>query len=149
MLKFSYPYTASVIAPSAAHPQGLKVYRPLLAATVISASGKAVSCITLVDSGADACLFPLALALDLKLDILSLPKAMTGGVGSSANITYYADVTIDLGDGIRFKAYAGFTQGMDASGLGLLGQNGFFQKFNVEFRNTDKTFTIEPAVPKD
>jgi len=32
---------------------------------------------------------------------------------------------------------------MDAIGLGLLGQNGFFDKYNVEFRNAEGIFTIE------
>jgi len=55
------------------------------------------------DSGADACVFPLSLAILLKLDVLNLPKAYTGGVGSQNNPTYYDTVTIDMGEGIVFK----------------------------------------------
>jgi hypothetical protein len=97
----------------------------------------------LPDTGADACLFPMSLAIMLKLDVLRLPKEMTGGVGSQANLTYYDHLTIDMGHGIVFTAYAGFTQGMDAVGLGLLGQNGFFDTYQVEFRHCDKVFIIE------
>jgi hypothetical protein len=97
----------------------------------------------LPDSGADACLFPLSLALLLELDVLNLPKAITGGVGSQTNVTYYDTITIDLGSGIRFSAFVGFTQGMDPIGFGLLGQAGFFEQHRVEFRHRQKIFTIE------
>ncbi len=99
----------------------------------------------LPDSGADACLFPLSLAILLKLDVLKLPKALTGGVGSQANVTYYDTIMIDLGEGVAFSAFSGFTQGMDSIGLGLLGQAGFFEQFRVEFLHKQKVFTIESA----
>jgi hypothetical protein len=99
----------------------------------------------LPDSGADACLFPLSLALLLKLDVLRLPKALTGGVGSQANVTFYDTITIDLGNGILFSAYSGFTQGLDSIGLGLLGQAGFFEHYTVEFQHKQKIFTVESA----
>lgn len=99
----------------------------------------------LPDSGADACLFPLSLALLLKLDVLKLPKSLTGGVGSQANLTYYETITIDLGGGIAFSAYVGFTQGMDPIGFGLLGQSDFFEQHNVEFLHKQKIFTVEPV----
>jgi len=83
----------------------------------------------------------------LKLDVLHLPKAMTGGVGSQSNTTYYDTVSIDMGNGIVFDAYAGFTQGMDSVGMGLLGQQGFFEAHNVEFRHSEKIYTIEKILP--
>jgi hypothetical protein len=95
------------------------------------------------DSGADACLFPLSLAKLLKLDILSLPKSLTGGLGSAANLTYWETITVDLGHGIVFLAYTGFTEGMDQMGLGLLGQDGFFARYRVEFTLSKRVFTIE------
>jgi hypothetical protein len=52
-------------------------------------------------------------------------------------------VTINLGKGLIFKAYAGFTSGMDAIGLGLPGQQGFFEVHHVEFRQCERIFTIE------
>jgi hypothetical protein len=85
------------------------------------------------------------LATALGLDVPRLPKAITSGVGSQTNLTYYDNLTIDLGSGIVFTACVGFTQGMDAIGLGLLGQDGFFDQYNVEFRNAEGIFTIEAA----
>jgi hypothetical protein len=98
------------------------------------------------DSGADACLFPLSLAIHLKLDILSLPKGLTGGVGSRGNTTYWDTISVDLGHGIAFSVYTGFTKGMDEMGLGLLGQDGFFEHFRVEFLLSEKIFIIESVL---
>jgi len=95
------------------------------------------------DSGADACLFPLSLTILLKIDILKMPKGLTGGVGSSANMTYYDTLTFNLGHGLVFSAYTGFTEAMDKMGIGLLGQDGFFEHHRVEFLLSEKTFTIE------
>jgi hypothetical protein len=120
-------------------------YRPLVAATVTSSAGESIRFLALVDSGADACLFPLTVATLLKMDVLRLPKAMTGGVGSQSNVTYYDTVSIDLGNGIAFDAYVGFTEGMNSVGMALLGQDGFFEKFNVEFLHKQRIFTIEAS----
>jgi hypothetical protein len=74
-----------------------------------------------------------------------LPKQNTSGVGSIANATYYDTVIIDLGRGIRFQTLAGFLAGLEAQGIGLLGQNSFFECYNVAFHHKDKKFTVEPV----
>lgn len=72
-----------------------------------------------------------------------MPSHFTGGVGSSANLTAYANLHIDLGRGIQFTSYVGFTPGMDAQGIGLLGQAGFFDYYDVSFYHRQRRFTIE------
>lgn len=71
---------------------------------------------------------------------------MTGGVGSSANVTYYdtVQVTIPLlgGNELSFSTFAGFTQGMEGQGIGLLGQTGFFENFLVQFDHGAKLFYV-------
>jgi hypothetical protein len=145
MPKVEFTYVPFQIAPSEAQPNGSKAYRPLAAATIIASNGNSIRFIVMPDSGADSCVFPLSLALLLKLDVLNLPKAYTGGVGSQNNPTYYDTVTIDLGEGIAFQARAGFATAMDSIGFGLLGQDGFFSQHNVEFRHSEKLFTVEPV----
>ena len=143
MPKAEYVYVPFEIAPTPAYPQGYTAHRPLALATITASNGQSIRCVVLPDSGADSCLFPLSLAIMLKLDVLRLPKALTIGVGSQSNTTYYDKLSIDLGQGIAFEAYVGFTQGLDSVGMGLLGQNGFFDSYHVEFRHADKVFTVE------
>lgn len=76
---------------------------------------------------------------------------MTGGVGSVANATYYETIAVRIpitdpqGNAvtIEFQTLAGFTAGMDAQGIGLLGQLGFFETFQVLFNHRAKVFSIE------
>ena len=144
MAKATYPFTESTIPATATQPE-TKAYRPQRAATLTAPNGQSVRLLVILDTGADACVFPISAASLMGLDILNLPKNYTGGVGNDTNLTYYAEVTIDLGDGISFNTKAGFMQGLESIGLGLLGQKGFFEHYNVEFRHKDRTFTIESA----
>jgi hypothetical protein len=143
MPKVAFPYLKLPIPPNDPYPQGQVVSRPWVLATLTASNGQSLRCIVCLDTGADASLFPLAIAIALKLDVLSLPKAMTGGVGSSTNITYYANLTIDLGNGICFEAYTGFTEGMNSLGIGLLGQADFFSVYDVAFSQKSNQFVID------
>lgn len=143
MPKQVYPYSEFPIARSASHPRGFTAKRPLIFARVTGSNGESFDWAVLLDTGADNCMFPLRLASYLGLDVQAMPKTLTGGVGSEANVTYFDHLVIDLGKDIAFSAYVGFTEGMDAMAIGLLGQDGFFDQYNVEFRNAEGVFTIE------
>ena len=142
MAKATYPYVGFPLPSNEAHPEGRTAFRPLAFATITASNGQSLRWLVLPGSGADSCLFPLTLAILLKLDVLKLPKTTTRGVGSASNLTYFDNVAVDLGNGISFKSYVGFTEGMDQVGLGLLGQEGFFEYYRVEFMYSEKSFTI-------
>ena len=78
MAKTAFPYVPFPIAANPAHPQGTTAHRPLAIATITASNGNSLRWIVLPDSGADSCLFPLRLAIMLKLDVLQLPKDLTG-----------------------------------------------------------------------
>ena len=145
MARAAYPYIPVPLPVSEAFPQGGTAHRPIAFAYISVAGGVPERLAVVLDTGADGCLFPLKLARLLHLDIERMPRATNRGVGSQSNLTCYTDVAIDLGNGIAFTAYAGFTEGLDAMGLGLLGQAGFFEQYNVEFRHSERLFTIESA----
>src|SRR5262249_15504213 len=107
-------------------------------------NGNKFQCMVWPDSGADHCVFPLSFATALGLNPLAMKKQMTGGVGSSANVTYYDTLEIYLG-GLRFSTLVGFTQGLEAQGIGLLGQLGFFENYQVLFDHRAKQFHIDAA----
>ena len=112
-------------------------------AMLTAGAERSLSLPVLLDTGADACLFPLFVAHQLGIDLSKAPKSSVGGVGSTSNVTYYASLTVDLGQAIRIQVFTGFTQGMNAQGVGLLGQEGFFSLFDVCFSHRDKSFTVE------
>jgi hypothetical protein len=97
----------------------------------------------MADSGADHCVFPLSFMRGLGLDSALLNSQLTGGLGNASNRTYYAAVEIDLGQGILIKTYAGFTNGLESIGWGLLGQTGFFDQFTVVFDYRAGLFHVE------
>src|SRR5712692_6940893 len=94
---------------------------------------KQFSCYAIVDSGADFCTFPLSFAIQLGLNPLQGRSQPTAGLGSANVPTYFWNLTINLQQLAVFDAYTGFTTGMDAWGLGLLGQDGFFDRFPTQF----------------
>jgi hypothetical protein len=79
----------------------------------------------------------------LGLDLRSAPMEAISGVGSSGVPTHFFDIEIDLQGVTRFPVYAGFTSGLDDIGLGLLGQSGFFDRFNVHFKLAERIYEIE------
>jgi hypothetical protein len=115
----------------------------LAIALLRAGNGPHFGCAVCLDSGADACVFPSTFAAALGLDTLTMPKHLTAGVGSSANVTWSHDLNIDLGNGIRFNSKVGFMPALDIQGMGLLGQCGFFEYYRVEFRHAERRFTVE------
>ena len=71
---------------------------------------------------------------------------MTNGVGDAAVPMYYWTVKIDIGP-TQFDVLAGFTEGMNGKGIGLLGQHGFFDKFKIQFDLPGKRFWVEVPDP--
>jgi hypothetical protein len=138
-----FRYLPIPIGPTEPFPNGQVALRPMTIATLRASNGRTLRCIVLLDSGADSCVFPTSFASVLGLDILTMKKQLTGGVGTSANQTYYDYLDINLGSGIQFKSYVGFIPGLDGQGIGLLGQSGFFNYYNVCFYQKQFKFTIE------
>ena len=60
--------------------------------------------------------------------------------------TFHRDATIALGpvlSGFSLNANIGFTSGLEAQGIGLLGQCGFFDRVKVLFDHKARVFQIE------
>lgn len=83
----------------------------------------------------------------LGLNPLTAPIELTAGVGSTNLPTHFASISLDLQGVIELPLYAGFTTGLDQWGYGLLGQVGFFDRFNIAFRLMEKTCYIEIPDP--
>ena len=147
----SFQYSQYPVLPTDPFPNGQLLFRPMMIAhLLVPSSGRTHSCLVCLDTGADQCIFPRSFTTPLGLDPLQMKMHMTGGCGSSANPTYYADIEIQLRINgipgvpmISLKTFAGFTPGMDAQGIGLLGQSGFFENFKTTFDHKNRLFHIE------
>lgn len=78
----------------------------------------------------------------LGLEFQSGRRYAFGGVGSSGQEAYFLDVDLEV-VGVGMHALSlGFSTSLDRRGHGLLGQNGFFERFSVRFDHKKGTFTI-------
>lgn len=139
-----YPvqYTTIPILASPAFPNGRVARRPVLLLTLIAGANR-ISCYGIVDSGADHCAFPRSFMQPLGLNPLTAPIEPTTGVGSANVPTHFVNIMADLQGIVQFPLYAGFTTGLDALGVGLLGQSGFFDQFTVHFRLAQGIYELE------
>lgn len=135
------PYSDIPVPASTAFPNGRIASRPILQLTLLNGQNK-FSCYAIIDSGADHCAFPRAFMQPLGLDPLVTPTEMSSGVGATVP-THFVNLNVDVQGLFQFPAYIGFTTGLDAWGVGLLGQTGFFDRFNVTFRLAEKKCLIE------
>jgi hypothetical protein len=138
---YTIAYQQMQAPASPAFPKGRLIKRPFLVAKLRNQQNE-LNCFAIVDSGADHCVFPRSFMQPLGLDPLIAPVDMTSGLGSNSVPTHYSNVTLDLGI-MNFQVYAGFTAGMDQHGIGLLGQQGFFDKFKISFDYTNAQFVLE------
>jgi len=143
-MQYVIPYSLFPCAPDVAFPAGHTARRPVLQLEIVNGANR-LPCYAIVDSGADHCTFPLSFALQLGLDPLKKTPASCIGVGNASVSIFYWDITLDFGP-IRFEAYAGFTPGLEAQGLGLLGQCGFFDRLKkIVFDHQGGVFHLETS----
>jgi len=104
-----------------------------------------LNCYALIDSGADDCVFPSSFASQLGLDITTNPRKFHfGGVGSDNHIAYFFDLNVTFENVVSYKIPIGFSPALEAVGIGLLGQNGFFESFRISFDLNSGFFHLEP-----
>jgi|SRR3989344_1213868 len=111
------------------------IFRPVIEITLKS-KDRSVRYETLVDSGADLCLFDEEIGEYLGLDIKKGKPREVFGVGGKASIYYLHKIIIEVG-GWENEIEAGFMPSVSGRVMpyGLVGQNGFFNLFTVRFDN--------------
>lgn len=135
------PYAELQIPPSDAFPQGEKRDYPLVK-TALYYEGGAPPFIfySVIDSGADHCMFPAVYGRQAGIPVETGKKAQTFGA-TGAGETYYHRVHVGVevqGRPYGFDCYAGFMEGLEGLGVGLLGRCGFFDLFQKVAFDTSK-----------
>ena len=142
MAIYTFRYTPWQTDPCPAFPSGIKTKRPILNVTVINGVSR-VPFVAMVDSGADYVAFPTSVMTSLEIDSsAALPGNMVA-VGAQPN-SFFHSAEIEVEDFLRTNLNVGFTEGLNAWGIGILGQVGFFDHVkNVNFNFESDVFTIE------
>lgn len=96
----------------------------------------------LVDSGADACLFPRGIADVLGVNVRSGDRIDFTGIGGMPTPFYFHEIEILFGE-YRAKTRAGFSTSLNIGTGGILGQHGFFDNFVILFDRKNKFIEIK------
>jgi hypothetical protein len=141
------PYTELPTPPNEAFPdQTVRHYH--LLKTWIEYQGGVLpfDFLSVIDSGADNCIFPAVYGRRLGIEIESgkrYPYVGATGLG----LAYFHEVKVLIEvekKRHRFDCYCGFTDGLSDMGVGLLGRHGFFEIFqSVKFIQNEKTVELE------
>lgn len=139
----TFPYIRFPAYPTDAFPVRTFIERPALQ-TTIEYQGKVFPnfFFSIIDSGADSCVFPSVIGRQIGIDIYSGRSEATVGVAGSGT-TFYHSVTVHVsiqGQLYHFDCYAGFLDGLDQFGFGLLGHHGFFNLFESVTLDSKKKF---------
>lgn len=142
------PYTEIPVPPTEPFPSVVKRDYPILP-VAISYQDKTTqfTFFSVIDSGADNCIFPAVIGRQIGIPIESGAKLQTAGVGGGG-IAYFHRIVVIFaiqGNPYRFNCYAGFMTSMDQVGVGLLGRHGFFDLFErVAFNNAGRVVELTP-----
>ena len=101
---------------------------------------------SVVDSGADYCVFPASFGERLGIDVKNGKPAKMSGFGGGGQCFYHkVNVLVMIENKIwRFECFAGFSELMNDLGIGLLGRHGFFELFEeIIFDQRSKLFKLK------
>ena len=111
---------------------------------------------SVVDSGADYCVFPASFGERVGINVKRGKPTPMSGFGGKGQCFYHQIKVLAVIDKQiwRFECFAGFSEQMDELGVGLLGRHGFFELFEkVIFDQQGKLFKLKlpakkPARPR-
>lgn len=115
-------------------------YRPYVIIRLTHAN-KNKNVISLIDSGADLCLFHSVIGRMVGIDVEAGSELPFEGVSGARAAAYLHRVSLTVRGLSSIDINVGFTDSM-AVGTGLLGQQGFFEHFQIRFQLAKGSFEI-------
>lgn len=137
-----FQYERVRVVPCPAFPDGHTTLRPIIVVS-LEYNGVVRRYQTLVDSGADFCIFHSLVGELLGLDVEYGKEARFEGVGGGSMRAYFHTITVRIGE-YTYQLYCGFSRDIPADGYGILGQVGFFDHFKVTFDHPQEELEIVP-----
>src|SRR3990167_3272093 len=118
--------------------------RPVIQVDFETSSGK-FGYLVLIDSGADYCIFHATVGEQLGLDITSGKPLTFFGTSGEPQKAYFHEITFKIG-GHPHTCEVGFSYDMEKLAYGLLGQDGFFNKWVVKFEYQKENVELRETV---
>lgn len=129
--------------PNKLYPERLR-WEPMLRLRLLHRHTPSNRIYAYVDSGSPYCLFHMALADLIGLDATKNPlfvDTLRGVVKGETDPLYFHKITLLLDIGHRIEVVAGFAKRISTQGI--LGRNGFFDAFKVNFDHSTTPPSIE------
>ena len=101
--------------------------------------------LVLIDSGADYCVFHSEIGERLGLDIRKGKELTFYGTSGEAQKAYFHTIEFKVG-GIIHHAEVAFSYEMKKLAYGILGQDGFFDKWNIKFELNKENIEIKEII---
>ena len=145
MSYITVPYQKIQIPPRFDSP-AKTIHAPILKTSLLYKNNERFYFDSIIDSGADFCVFPADLGKAAGLDVYEGKNVLTFGVGGKETL-YFHKVTVEViikDEPWKFECRAGFSTKMNAKGIGFLGRDGFFDLFQeVTFNQSVKMFRLK------
>lgn len=103
--------------------------------------------LVLIDSGADYCIFHAQVGEQLGIEVESGTKLTFFGTSGAPQVAYFHEVTFKVG-GHAHTCQVGFSYEMNQLAYGILGQDGFFNKWTVKFEHHKENIDIREIVSR-
>lgn len=139
---YPIPFRTHGFRPSEAYPHQDSSHYPIVDVT-LGFNGTEVTCPTVIDSGTHFSLFPFSIGEKLGLNVTEGKRAIV----PPEELVFFWPLEVTLEKRIVFPLYAGFSVYQDGRKVGLLGQLGFFDKFDVSFEQGRGRILLRPRSP--
>lgn len=123
-------------------PENKSALRPVIQIDLAPPNGS-FGYTVLVDSGADYCIFHGAVGDQLGLNVKSGKILEFHGTSGQLQKAYFHKVKFLVG-GHEHVCMVGFSYDLDAMPYGILGQDGFFDKWSVRFERYKENIELKP-----
>lgn len=134
-----YSYTKLQVQPFANSTRQITVFRPIVPVTIMYRQ-KLVQFAALVDSGADFNVFHGDIAVYLGIKLTAGSKRTIGGISGQIK-GYEHSVRLKI-DKYTFRSKIIFSNQLPDNALAVLGNVGFFDRFEVTFDYAKRSFDL-------
>ena len=138
--KFNFLYKQLKVNPFPSSKRSINLYRPIIPIIIIYKT-KLVQFEALIDSGADYNIFHGDIAAYLGIKLTSGSRRNITGISGNKLKGYEHKVTMQT-ESHQFQTTITFSNQLPENSLAVLGNKGFFDKFNVNFNLRDGLISL-------